>query len=337
MFQPSRLLRVSALLVPLLAVACAAQTPPPEEPLLADPPLSGESGIESSVAQTELSRGMAYYEEGKIAEAKEHFEKAIASAPKLADAHLYLGICNEQLGDKLGAEDAYKQALALDGKLGDAAQNLGAMLLEDPARLDEAVTILADGAKASPAHVGVLTNLAYAYARKKDLANAGPAFAAALAKADSPELRLAFAEMLVAAGKDAEAAEHLKKALAATKDDVPMLATLARLLGEAKAYGDCVAAWDRAIKLKAEEAEFYVRRGVCRHELGDEPAARKDYEAAIAKNASFAAAHYYLGMSYASDKRRAQAIAELDKAKKLGEGTRFAELADKKLKELSRP
>jgi Tfp pilus assembly protein PilF len=333
----TRSLRVSALSLSLLFSACAAQTPPPEEPLLADPPLSGQSGIDSSVAQTELSRGVAYYEEGKIAEAKEHFQKAIAAAPKLADAHAYLGICNEQLGDKLGAEDAYKQALSLDPKLGDAAQNLGAMLLEDPARLDEAITVLADAAKVSPGHVGVLTNLAYAYARKKDLASAGPAFQAALAKADSPELRLAYAELLLAAGKDAEAAEQLKKALAAAKDDVPMLASLGRLLGEAKAYGDCVAAWDRALKLKADEAEFYVRRGVCRHELGDEQAARKDYEAAIAKNPSFAAAHYYLGMSYAADKRRAQAIAALDKAKKFGEGTRFAELADKKLKELSRP
>ncbi len=319
------------------ALACASAKPPVEEPLAADPPLSGAAALESSQGRTELERGVTYLEGDKVEEAMKHFELALASDPNLADAHFYLGVCKEKLGDKLGAEDGYKRALELDPKALGAAQNLGAMYLDDPSRTDDAIAVLAAAAKIAPEDAGIQSNLGFAYARKKDVEHASAAFAAAIAKADSASLRLAYGELLLEANKLDQAAEQLKKGLALVADDVPLLATFARDLGHAKAFGDCVAGWDRAIKLKADEAEFFVRRGLCKHELSDEAGARKDYEAAIKLNASFAAAHYYLGMSYVADKRRAQAMAELDKAKKLGEGTPIGKQAADKLKELSRP
>jgi len=58
--------------------------------------------------------------------------------------------------------------------------------------------------------------------------------------------------MLVEAKQGDKAADHLRKALDGTKDDAPMLGTLGRLLAFSKAYGDCVKALDRAIKVYLE-------------------------------------------------------------------------------------
>ena len=63
---------------------------------------------------------------------------------------------------------------------------------------------------------------------------------------------------------------------------------------------------DQAIAKKGDVAEMWVRRGVCKHELGDEPGATKDYEGAIAVDPKFAAAHYYLGVSLAAQKKKAR-------------------------------
>jgi Flp pilus assembly protein TadD len=127
------------------------------------------------------------------------------------------------------------------------------------------------------------------------------------------------------------AAVELKKALPGVKQDAPTLATIGRMLGGTHAFAECVSAFDRAIKVKGDAAEFWVRRGTCRHELNDEPGAQADYEKAIALDPNFAAAHYYLGLSFVAQKKALAGARELEKAEKLGKGTPIEKLAHDKL------
>lgn len=322
----------------LWITACGGpQQAQPEDPLVADPPAGSDEGAATGAAKTELDRGIEYIKNERFDDAKAHLQKALEIKPDSAEAAYYLGLAQDRTGDRKGAEESYRRALKGDPALAEAAVNLGAIYLEDPPRPDEAIAVLKP-ALAKAAEPGRLhQNLAYAYSLKKDYASAGKHYEAALAKGESAELRFAYGAMLMEAKNPEKAAEQLKLALAAAGDDPALIASIGRMLGPAKAYAECVKAFDRAIKLKPDVAELYVRRGTCRHELKDEQGARADYEAAIKVDPKFAPAHYYLGMSYVVDKKIQSARAAFEQAAKLGQGTEIGERASEKLKQLGKP
>jgi Flp pilus assembly protein TadD len=323
------------LLGPLLLAGCTPE--PARDPVLvADPPL-GPSGsgntVDEGAAQTEIERGAAYIQNEKYAEAKAHFEKALAMKPS-PSAWTYLGIADDHTGDHAGAEKAFKSALELDPTFPEAAQNLAALYLDDPPRPDEAIAVLKPVIAKTP-DPGLLQNLAFAYGLKGDVEAAGRAYQAAIStKGDEAAIRLAWGTLLLDQKQGEKAAEQLKKALDVAKEDAAMLASLGRALGVAKAYGECVRALDRAVKLKPGEAELLVRRGTCKHELEDEGGARADYEAAIKLSPKFAAAHYYLGRQHLVQKQRVKATTELELASKLDGDGPIGKAARAKLEEM---
>lgn len=320
----------------MLSSAACGPPPPPEDPVLtADPPVGGAEGLSASTVATEVERAIAYIKNEKFEDAKTHLEKALTEKPEHAEANYYMGLSLDMLGDKKAAEGFYKKALTADPGMVEAATNLAAMYLEDPARPDEAIAVLAKAAEKAPDDVSLNQNLGYAYGLKKDYANAGKAYERALSKGENKDIRFAYGVLLFEADQMAKAAEQLKKAAEQTTD-APTLVTIGRLLGKAGAYAECVKAFDEALKAK-QEPEWFVRRGTCKHELNDEPGARGDFEAAIKADPKYATAHYYLGMSLSLEKKsRVQAMAALEKAAKLGEGTEIGNKAKEKLKEMAK-
>src|SRR5262249_44591724 len=149
-------------------VGCST-APPKEPPLVADPPEGASEGPQHAAINTEVERGIAFIKNEKYDDAKQHLQKAIAQDPKNATAHAFLGIALEKTGDKAGAEASYKTALGLDPGLGDAAENLSALYLDDPARPDEAIAVLKPALQKSPDNTKLLVNLAYAYALKHEV------------------------------------------------------------------------------------------------------------------------------------------------------------------------
>lgn len=315
--------------------ACAGGADGPRGPeLTADPPI-GSTSADQGAAQTELQRGVAYIKGEKFDEARSHLELSMQSHPT-AEAAFYLGVAREKTNDRPGAEASYKAALKLDGRFAEAAANLAALYLDDPPRPDDAIAVLKEATGRVPGDPRLLTNLAYAYGLKGDVESASKQYEAALAKGEDAQVRFAYGSMLFEAKEPEKAAEQLRKALAGAKDDAPLLVTLGRMLGATKAYGDCVSAFDRALKLKATDPEWLVRRGTCRHELKDEAGAQADFTQAIKVDPQFAAAHYYLGLSLVSDKKRQSGATELEKAAKLGAGTPIGKSAKDKLQELQK-
>jgi Flp pilus assembly protein TadD len=325
-------------------VACAAlgmmlsacDPPPPKDPVLVADPPAGTQGnaADDGAVQTELERGIAYIKNEKYAEAKEHFQKAIAVKPT-PSAYTYLGIACEKTGDRPGAESAYKSALSVDPGFVEAAQNLAALYLDDPPRPDDAIAVLKPALAKSP-DPRLFQNLGFALGLKGDVEGAGKAYESALAKGEDPQVRFAWGALLLEHKQPEKAAEQLKKALDAAKDDPPLLVSIGRMLGSAKAFGDCVRAFDRAIKIKGSDPEFFVRRGTCKHELKDEDGAQKDYEAAIKIDAKFAAAHYYLGLSHLSQKNKLKATVELENAMQLGGDGPIGKAARAKYEEITK-
>jgi tetratricopeptide (TPR) repeat protein len=328
----------SALLAILGATLAACSAAPPPPPVLtADPPVAEGPSAEDGAQQVELDRGAAFAQAGKHAEAKEHFRKAIALKPT-ATAWAYLGEACEKSGDRKGAEEAYQAALRIDPAFVGAAQNLGALLLDDPAgpRVDEAIAVLQPAAEKAKDNARLLQNLGYAYGLKDDMEAATRAYEAALAKGEDAQTRFDYGSLLFKKKQVERAAEQLRKAAAAAKDDAALLVSVGRLLGATKAFDDCVRAFDKAIAIKGTDPEWFVRRGTCKHELKNEDGARADYEQATKIDPKFAAGHYYLGLSALTQKKRQTAQTELEKAEKLGAGTPIGKAAHDKLEEMKK-
>lgn len=330
--------RALALATAATLAACGGEEPPKTPVLTADPPAApatAASTADDGAAQTEIERGVAYVKNEKFAEAKEHFKKALAIKPSPA-AWTYLGVTAEKTGDRPGAEDAYKNALKLDGGFTEAAENLSALYLDEPARPDEAIAVLKSALEKAKDSSSLLQNLAFAYGLKGDVESASRAYEAALAKGDDARIRFAYGTMLYEKKLPDKAAVQLKRAVDAAKDDAALLASIGRLLGATKAFGDCVKAFDKAIGIKGNEPEFFVRRGTCKHELKDEDGAQKDYEAAVQIDPKFAAGHYYLGLSLLSQNKRVFATRALEKAATFGKDGPIGKSAKDKLIELSK-
>jgi Flp pilus assembly protein TadD len=155
--------------------------------------------------------------------------------------------------------------------------------------------------------------------------------AASRADPSDETVRYSYAEALLAAGSREEAFEMLQALSRA--QSVEVLASSARLLGRMKEFSLCITTLDRAIGIQSAP-ELYVDRGLCKHGKKDEPAARSDFEAAIAKDGSFAPAHYYLGMHLLGIGKKAEARAALARAVEVAGGTSVGQAAQRALDEL---
>jgi Flp pilus assembly protein TadD len=156
--------------------------------------------------------------------------------------------------------------------------------------------------------------------------------AAVEARPGNVELRLAYADLLLASGQSAPALEQVKKA--AGTDDPKLLAATAHLFGRLKAPAECIAALDRALKPQPT-AELHTRRGVCRHEAGDDPGAKADFESALKLDPNFAPAHFYLGMHLRTANKKS-ALEHLKKASELSKGQGMGKAADEAIAELQK-
>lgn len=292
---------MKGLLLPLLLAASASLAGcggPQKDPNVGDDSslLKDDQHDPPPAAAAELAEAQKLIDAGKFAEAKEHVDKASAIDPKSGQVLFAKAVVAEGLGDAAAAEASYKAALAADPGMVNAAQNLSAIYLGEPARPDEAIKMLNDVLAKAPGDIGLRQNLAYAYSLKKDVESASKQYDMILSTkgGDTPQIRIAFAGVLLDAKLNERAAEQLKKVLAVTEDDVGKLVTVGRLLQIAGAHGDCVSAFGRAIKIKADEPGLFTRRGMCRQELKDEAGAKADFEAALKIDPKFAPAQKML-------------------------------------------
>ncbi len=322
--------------IALLGAACGGATQQPKDAdLVADPVLGDNTGIENGEAQTDYQRALAYIDKEHWAEAKVLLTRVISVSPDNAEAHAYLGLVLEKQNDLPGAEKAYIAALDRKPGLAAAAQNLAAIYLSaNPPKVDDAIARLEKTVAVVPDDVGVLQNLGYARALKGNVAGSAKAYQAAIAKADSAELRLALANVYFDAKQYEQAVPHAKKIVELTKDNANVLATAGLMLAYGKAFDDCVKAYDRAIKLKGDEPEWFVRRGTCKHELGTEEAAFEDYQASVRVKTDFAAGWYYMGVSQLLLQKPQSAEFAIQKAVEHGKDTPIGKRAKKKLREI---
>jgi Flp pilus assembly protein TadD len=309
---------LAALSTLLLSLAACAEPPAPvaaDNPPPLDEPAPKKPKSDAVVAPSNelVKQGMDAIQKQDFAGAKRALTQAASKDPKDPQAAFYLGVALDGLGDTAGAMTQYKKALELDPKLVEAAVNLSGAQYEQKDAAG-ALATSEQGLKANPKSPELLLNRALSLEAlgKKDEAM-GAYGAAVRAKPDDAQLRITYAEYLAAAGKRDDALTELRTIK--NVEDPTLLAALGGRFGRLKAFPDCIAALDKAIALK-DNADLHTRRGVCRHDFGDDAGAQSDYDAAIQLDANFAPAHYYLGR-HLEKKDRKKALESLEKAAKL--------------------
>ena len=296
--------------------ACGSSPPPPAEP---PPPPVAATGTPAETAAPgpsggpEVDRAVAAIKANDFRSAKAALEVALKNNPKNGTASYYMGVALENLGDKQGAEQKYKDALANAPDIAEASVNLGALYL-DANRWDDAIEVTKKGLQRRSTDPALHANMAMALRGKGDKEGAAAHYEQAVrVVGDNADLRYAYGSLLLEMGNKQRAVVELKAAMGAAGNNRAMLASVGRALGSAGAFADCVAAFDRAISA-ADDAELRVRRGLCRHSLNDEAGAKSDFEAATKLDGKFAPAHYYFGESLLASGNAAQAAKEFDAA-----------------------
>jgi tetratricopeptide (TPR) repeat protein len=277
----------------------------------AEAPKKGDQPAEKSTP--EVDRAIASIKANDFKSAKGALEQALSKNPKNGTASYYMGVALENLGDKAGAEQKYKDAVSNAPDLVEAFINLGALYL-DQSKWDDAVAVTQKGLAKRSDDPALHANMAMALRGKGDKEGAAVEYEKAVkVVGDNPDLRYAYGALLLEMGNKPKAAAELKGALASAGSNRALLASIGMSLGAAGAYADCVAAFDKAISA-GDSAELRVHRGLCRHSMKDESGAKADYEAAIKADPKFAPAHYYLGESLLAAGNSAQAAKEFDSA-----------------------
>jgi len=229
------------------------------------------------------------------------------------------------------AEVGYQRALALDPKLVNARINLGAMYLEDPPQPDKAIAALEPAVALEPDAADLHLNLAYAYRLGRQPEKAAAHYRTVLKADDNPDVRFMLVEVLGDAGKSDEMVAELNKLLPLYDKDVKRIAFIGMRFAKAHAFTECVDTFNKAIKLNAKDPNLWLNRGLCRHELKqDEESVADDYRKALEIDKTFQPAWYYLGVSYAAQKKRAKAVDSFERCTKLGPDTPVGKRAKEK-------
>lgn len=326
----------------LLATACGGGSDKPaaapHEPgaLAAKPSpsaasASGGAGQAAASTSDEVTRGIASLKAGDYNGARASFQAAIEKNPKQADAHYYLGLVLDKTGYRATATNEYKAALAEQPDLIEAAENLIAIYVESQ-KWDDAIGVAKKALAKNGKNADLNLNYAIALAGKGDEEGATKAFDEALKLApNDARFYLAYAQQLGAWKKPDAAVGKLKEAQRVAGDDAAMIGSIGFELKTLRAVPECIAAFDKAIALK-DNADFRTNRALCKTAAKDKAGALADLKEATSKDASFAPAHYWLGLLLHEDGKFVEAAAEYEAYLKASPKGPMAKAAEAKLK-----
>jgi tetratricopeptide (TPR) repeat protein len=189
-------------------------------PTVPDPWLAAIVSLKTG-ANARLTKGIQLAEEGQLQAAAEEHEAALATDPKLVQAHVNLIRIYAQLGQPDKAEEHYRAALAVDPNRAELHYNYG-VFLTGQGRSAEAAEAFRRAVELNPAHADAQNNLAYLLMTSGKLDEAAQHYRAALDV--RPQYRAAhfnLARILVQQGKLREAIEHLEETLLPDDAETP--------------------------------------------------------------------------------------------------------------------
>ncbi len=319
--------------------APSAPSNPPAEALSDSTPPGANPGSDvgpPAGVSDDVAKGMHALESNDATSAKAYFDHALRTHPNDADALYYQGVVAEKMGDKDAAEKSYKAALKVKPEMAQAAVNLSAFYV-DAQRYDEALAVAQAGLSKHADNGSLHLNAAVAYGGKGDQPAATKEFDAAVRVApDEAMFHLTYGHWLGTWKLVDPALSQLRAARPLAKKSggdgaVGVLASIGHEMHLLHAWSDCVPTYDEAIAMK-DAAELRTERAACKIGAKDSAGALADLQAAVASDASYAPAHYYLAGELARAGQLKDAIVQLQTFLKLEPNGPSAKPAQEKLR-----
>jgi tetratricopeptide (TPR) repeat protein len=234
---------------------------------------------DGEVAEARYNLGLALERQGRLAEAREAYQQALAQKP-LRQAAVNLGVLLEREGDGRGAAAAYAGAARDFPEDAVARARLGA-LYRQSGQLDEAWRLSREALLRDPANV-----LAYRTMIRVALGRNDPDLAKLVAlraqkvAPDDPEVAWLAGQVAAKAGDEAAAAAQWKRALEKAPGFLPARAGLLELAVRHERWPEVA---EQARALLADDpanAAVQLVRGVADRHLGKPDEALEAYQAA---------------------------------------------------------
>ena len=265
---------------------------------------SASAGVATAGHMQRLQFASELMQQGRRDEAIATLRSLVAEAAPLAQAHRLLGVALDEIGDLLGAETAFRRALAVDPRLlaaavglaetlrkadrgSEAVELLGpfvakgatdlnlltyyAFALQSIGRFDEAIACMRRAVASSPASAVAEHNLAGALGDAGQLAESESAASRALEKGlDAPETWLVLARALSGQDRPSEAEQAYREAIHRRPGYADAYGDLAKLTwtrtGDAKS---ALAVIDQATLGRPQNPAMLVHRAKLLEYIGD--------------------------------------------------------------------
>ena len=313
-----------------LVAGCGSAQSAPAQP----PPIEV---VSHPPASPEVLRGERLLSEGKVREAKDVFEQALADDPNDARAWLDLGLVHEAADDFVSAEKAYRRSAEVDQRFAEAFNNLGVLLRED-GKLSEATTMLERAVALDPQLTAARFNLALAYEEQGKLADAEREYLATIDRlANDPVPRINLAMMLLGMGRREAAAEQLRAARPMVRGDVLLSIPVGEGLRRAGLPEEAVPVLRAALSQASDPppTELLAELALAYYATGEIDAAEATMRRAVGQNEIDPALQYAYGSILAKQGQLGKARAHLRRAAKLDPDGPYADRARARLEALN--
>ena len=261
--------------------------------------------------------GVVAYQTGRLDEAAEAIERAIAGNDRVAAYHDNLGLVYRALGRTDEAAHHGRRAVALDSRNPGSFFNLAGALI-DQGRAKEAARPLRRAIALDPSHAEAHNSLANLLARDGEAERALSHYKRALAaRPDYPEALSNFANALVSLDRIGEALPHYQQALALRPDDPDTLLNVAHALSKADRVSEAIDACHRALALTPDSTAAHFQLALLLKQTGDPEGAAVSYRAVLDRDPAMADAHLNLGNILFDQNRTAEALAQFESYSKL--------------------
>jgi tetratricopeptide (TPR) repeat protein len=235
--------------------------------------------------------GIVLKKQGKLDEALEAYNKALAIKPDYADVYNIMGNTLLEQGKLDEAIEAYNKALAIKPDYADAYYNMG-NALKDQCKLEEAIEAYNKALAIKPDYADAYNNMGNTLQEQGKLEEAINTYNKALAiKPDYTDAYNNMGNILKDQCKLEEAIEAYNKALAIKPDYADAYNNMGNTLREQGKLEEAIEAYNKALSLKPDYADVYNNMANALKDQGKLEDAVKAYEKALDIKPDYAEAH----------------------------------------------
>jgi predicted O-linked N-acetylglucosamine transferase (SPINDLY family) len=261
-----------------------------------------------------FAEGVKSYRAGRLAEARNWCQRALAAQPDHADALHLLGVIAYQTGRHDVAVALIGQAIAWNGREPTYFSDLG-VALKSQGRFDEAVAAYRRAIGLKPDYAEAFSNLGNALTSLGKVDEAIAAYRQAIAfNPDNASAHFNLGIALTSQRKLGDAIAAYRRAIASEPDFAEAHSNLGNALTDQGKLDGAIAAYRRAIGFRPDYAEAHSNLGAALQNQGKLDDAIAAYRLAIAIKPHYANAHFNLGNALTSQCKFSEAIAAYRRA-----------------------